>query len=106
DDDAETASLADVAFHRVIAEAADNDLFLVLLDSLSDVMLHIRLATLGVPGRSAVALEQHRAIAAAVARRDADGAVAAMRRHLDDSLVALSRSQDTTVEPTGNGDGA
>lgn len=87
-EDAEQASIADVAFHRAIAEATGNELFLLLLDSLGDVMMQIRLATLGSSERGAVALAQHRAIAIALEARDADAAVAAMKFHLADSLVA------------------
>lgn len=92
-DDADSASRADVAFHRAIAEATGNPLFLVLVDSLGDVLLDIRRATLGDPARGRVALEAHRAVAEALERRDADLAVAAMRAHLDDSREALGRTQ-------------
>lgn len=40
-----------------------------LVDSLADVLLHIRLATLGEPGRVAATLQQHRRIADALERR-------------------------------------
>ncbi len=44
-DDPDAASRADVKFHRAIAEATDNELFLVLLDSLGDVLYETRRAT-------------------------------------------------------------
>ena len=89
---AEEASLADVLFHRAIAEATDNELFLVLVDSLADVLMQVRRATLDNPERCTTALEQHRNIAQALQRRDAAAAVEAMRFHLADSLVAFKRT--------------
>lgn len=88
--DPEEASRLDVGFHRKIAEATGNALFLVLIDSLGDVLFTIRRRTLDNPGRGAVALEAHRAIASALQRRDADGAVQAMRAHLAESLEYIN----------------
>jgi DNA-binding FadR family transcriptional regulator len=90
-DDPDAASRADIEFHRAIAEATDNPLFLVLVDSLGEVMLHIRRATLGDQGRGQTAVEAHRRIAVALAARDVEGAVAAMREHLSDSRDAFAR---------------
>lgn len=92
--DAEKAALADVEFHRAIAEATGNELFLLLVDSLADVMLHIRRATLGAAHRGEVALEQHRRIAEALEARDETAALEAMRFHLADSLVAYRATLD------------
>ena len=89
---ASEASLADVAFHRAIAEATGNELFLVLVDSLSDVLLQVRMATLGDRERGLQALEEHRRIAEALGRRDVDAAVEAMRAHLRDSLMAYENT--------------
>jgi GntR family transcriptional regulator, transcriptional repressor for pyruvate dehydrogenase complex len=90
-DDADAASAADVAFHRGIAEATANPLFLVLVDSLGEVMFHIRKATLDDPERGRTAVAAHRRIAEALAARDVVGAVAAMRDHLDDSRDVYER---------------
>lgn len=89
----EAASRGDVAFHRAIAEATDNELFLVLVDSLGDVMLQIRRATLGDPHRVDETVREHERILLAIEARDPDGAVAAMRAHLHDS----SRAYEKTV---------
>jgi GntR family transcriptional repressor for pyruvate dehydrogenase complex len=87
--DAETASQADVEFHRAIARAAENDLYLVLVDSISDVLMEIRRTTLRVPGRADAAVQQHRLVLEALERRDVNAAVDAMRRHLADSFEAF-----------------
>jgi GntR family transcriptional regulator, transcriptional repressor for pyruvate dehydrogenase complex len=89
----EEAARADLAFHRAIAAATGNELFLVLLDSISDVMLEIRLATLHDPERVEVVAEQHARIADALEDRDPTGAVAAMKDHLVDSVQAFARTQ-------------
>ncbi|MDM4761554.1 FadR/GntR family transcriptional regulator [Galbitalea sp. SE-J8] len=91
-DDAGAASAADVAFHRAIAEASDNPLFPLLVDSLGTVLYRIRRATLNAPGRGEIALEAHRRIARALTARDESAAVAAMREHLEDSRRALARA--------------
>lgn len=90
--DPEAEAQADVAFHRAIAHAAENDLYLVLIDSISDVLIELRRATLKTPGRAAAAMEQHQLVLEALERRDAAGAVDAMRRHLADSFEAFRRA--------------
>lgn len=90
--DPEAASQADVAFHRAIAEATGNELFLVLVDSLGEVMLDIRRATLGSSQRAATTLKQHRAVADAIEMADREAAVDAMTEHLQDSYRTLART--------------
>lgn len=93
-DDPEASSDADLAFHRAIAAATGNNLFLVLVDSLNDVMLQIRRATLVDPERGKVALAAHRRIVEALRTRDQATATGAMKDHLDDSLGAFRRAVD------------
>lgn len=90
--DAERASRADVEFHRGIAEATGNDLFLVLVDSIGDVMYQMRRATLGDAARGRVAVDAHRRIAEAIASRDPEAARRAMADHLEDSIIAYGRA--------------
>jgi GntR family transcriptional repressor for pyruvate dehydrogenase complex len=80
--DFEAASTADVEFHRAIARATHNELFLLLLDSIGDIMLEIRRATLKDRARVDEVLAAHREIARRIAAHDEDGAEAAMRLHL------------------------
>lgn len=86
-DDLERASVADVAFHRELAQATHNLLYVVMLDSIGDVLLDIRRRTLGVEGRQQIAVHTHAEILEQIARHDPDGAQRAMSRHLDDSLA-------------------
>lgn len=87
--DVEEAAEADVAFHRSIAEATNNELFLGLVDSVADVMLTIRRATLRNMERRETTLCQHRVILEAMEARNPEAAVGAMSDHLDDSLATL-----------------
>lgn len=83
--DLETVSAADVAFHRAIAEMTHNVLYLVMLDSIGEVLLDIRRSTLGKPGRRQLAVEAHGRILERIAARDEDGARQAMAGHLHES---------------------
>ena len=85
-DDPEKAAETDLEFHRTIAKMTGNRLFLVLLDSIGEVLMEIRRATLGVPGRSREAYESHRLILERIAEGDPEGAERAMKDHLVDSL--------------------
>jgi GntR family transcriptional regulator, transcriptional repressor for pyruvate dehydrogenase complex len=87
--DPEAAAEADVAFHRAIAKAAENEIYLVLIDSISDIMMDVRRATVGHPGQIQVGIEEHGRIVEALERHDVDGAVRAMKTHLINSLDAL-----------------
>lgn len=79
------ASLADVEFHRGVARLTHNELYLVMLDSIGDVLLEIRAATLGLPGRIQAGIEYHRGIFERIAAHDPEGAADAMRVHLEDA---------------------
>lgn len=80
--DVEAASKADVAFHRTIARLTHNELFLVILDSIGDVMLEIRRATLGLPNDAERGQEEHARILDAITQHDPAAARKAMREHL------------------------
>jgi GntR family transcriptional repressor for pyruvate dehydrogenase complex len=87
-DDAEKASIADVEFHRALARATHNELFLVMLDSIGDALLEIRRATLGAPGRLRDGVAFHLRILDRVAAHDVEGADLAMREHLAEADAA------------------
>jgi GntR family transcriptional repressor for pyruvate dehydrogenase complex len=96
-DDVEKISVLDVEFHRLIAQATHNSLFVVMLDSIGDILLDVRRATMGIAGRPARGLEHHRAILERIAARSPDDAREAMRTHLEDSERAWRRlSKDKT----------
>lgn len=82
--DNDAVSLADLEFHRALARATHNELFLVVLEAIQDPMLEIRRTTFVLPGRAHAAYEQHAAILNQIKERDPRAAATAMRRHLED----------------------
>ncbi len=80
--DIETSARIDLEFHRLIALATHNQLYLVLMDSIGASLIDIRRANLG-SGSAPETLAQHQAILDAIAGRQADAARVAMADHLE-----------------------
>jgi GntR family transcriptional repressor for pyruvate dehydrogenase complex len=76
------ASRLDLSFHRAIARATSNELYLLLLDSIGEALLEIRRNNLQ-SGAAPETVHAHRDIVDRIAARDAAGARQAMERHLD-----------------------
>lgn len=76
---------ADVRFHRILAEASGNPLFVYVLDALAELLHASRRETIGFGGVEP-ALQGHRQILAAVENRDPEAARCAMQDHLRASL--------------------
>jgi len=89
-DDVSTAG-ADVAFHREIAVGTHNELYVVLLDSIGDPLMDIRLSTLQLGDRLPDAVSGHQRILSAIETGDGEAARSAMVDHLKDSERALAR---------------
>lgn len=72
----------DAAFHRALAQATHNMIFVLMLDSIDGLTLQSRQSALALetPRQS---LPEHRQICAAVAKHDKTKAARAMRRHLE-----------------------
>jgi GntR family transcriptional repressor for pyruvate dehydrogenase complex len=81
-DDVDAASLDDLEFHRRIALATHNELYLVLMDSIGRALVDIRRANLA-SGSAPATLEQHARVLACIAAHDVDGARDAMATHLE-----------------------
>ena len=84
---------SDVAFHNALAEATQNELFVIVLDSLVEIMIEVRLLTLRVPGIARLALFYH--------ERILDAVRAALRP--DTALVAVHWANNETgvLQPVG-----
>ena len=86
--DAETYERADSLFHRTIAEAARNTLFLAFFDTMRATQRDVGWRRLGENAncykRQSVYAGFHESIAAAIAARNGQEAFAQMQRHLDD----------------------
>ena len=80
----ELAIEEDSEFHYAIALASANSVVLKVVDVLMDLLRETRERSLQVEGRQQKALAGHQRILAALKRRDASSAEAAMRRHLEE----------------------
>lgn len=83
---------SDVAFHNALAEATQNELFVIVLDSLVEIMIEVRLLTLRVPDIARLALYYHERILDAVRAGDAEAARAVMDEHMDQATAKLRES--------------
>lgn len=83
----------DVAFHTALAQAANNELFVVLLNSLADLMVEARQMAMKVHGATAGALKYHPAILDRVIAGDVTGAREMMRQHLVEAERTMRRAQ-------------
>lgn len=72
---------ADVEFHRILAETSGNPVFCLMLETISGLLCESRRRTLSQSG-SEIAAIGHRAVLAALRRRDGIAAKAAMLEHL------------------------
>ena len=84
--DVEAAARDDLEFHRCIARATQNDLYLLLLDSIGSTLIDIRRDNLG-SGSTPLTLDQHAHVLDRVVARDAAGAREAMATHLEGVAV-------------------
>jgi len=79
----------DEEFHRTLALQSGHPSVWTAIDQAKMQIDRIRRLSLPDPGRPAVAIAQHEAILAALARQDARAAETAMRRHLREVLKIL-----------------
>lgn len=84
--DVESAARDDLEFHRAVAKATQNDLYLLVLDSIGSTLIDIRRENLG-SGATPTTLGQHARVLDRIAARDAAGAREAMAAHLDGVAV-------------------
>lgn len=96
----ELAARADVEFHREIAKATHNELYLVMLDAIGDALVEIRRQNLTQPAATEVTLAHHRRILDAIAAGASRKAREAMREHLD-HVEALWREWFAAEEAEG-----
>lgn len=80
---------ADIEFHRALARATGNDIFSLLLETLSDLGRESRMATISHAGVKR-AIEHHAAILEAVVRGDEAAAAKAMRHHIEVAIQDLA----------------
>ena len=73
---------ADLRFHLAVAEATGNRVLLHSMQAVRDVIRRMLMTVFHLPGSAARAVEEHRAVRAAIAAGDASRARAEMRAHL------------------------
>src|SRR6478672_3761473 len=97
--DLEKSVSHDLAFHRAIATATHNELFLVLHDSMGEMLLEVRRRNLS-KGRDErrLVVEMHRHIRDGIAAHEPRTARRAMRDHLG-HVVATWADQESDHEP-------
>ncbi|WP_332683167.1 GntR family transcriptional regulator [Bosea sp. (in: a-proteobacteria)] len=91
--DQESFHLADEAFHEALADCAGYPGVWKLAQAAKSQIDRCRRMTLPVPGRMAMVIREHRAIADEIRRHDAPAAEAAMRQHLGTLLPDLVHLQ-------------
>jgi GntR family transcriptional repressor for pyruvate dehydrogenase complex len=101
--DVAAAARDDLEFHRMIALATHNDLFLLLMDSIGSSLIDIRRENLG-SGAAPETLSQHERVLERIAAHDVEGARSAMSAHLDgvatvwkQQRAARDETEETTV---------
>jgi len=90
-DDADVMLDADLKFHLAIAKAGHNQILFNAVQMIRSLMQQWMLVTLHVPGVGDKVLVQHDAILRRIQAKDADGARAAMRSHLEEMGGLLIR---------------
>jgi GntR family transcriptional regulator, transcriptional repressor for pyruvate dehydrogenase complex len=90
---AETWAAADVAFHAAIALATHNPLYPVLLGSIADMLMEIRLTGASLADTPRNSYRYHQAIFERIKARDVAGARAAMEEHLRESEETFRRAR-------------
>lgn len=79
----EVGSRGDAAFHAAVTAAADNPTLRDMMARIDDDVVETRSESLSQQDRPPRSLADHRRIADAIEAGDAEGAAAAMQRHLD-----------------------
>ena len=88
---------ADIDFHRALALASENIIFLRVLDAVADLLESARRETDFVPGAKEKALDQHTRIYEAIAARDPEAARTAMVEHLESAMWAVREAKRLKV---------
>ncbi|MGB1235558.1 MAG: GntR family transcriptional regulator [Planktomarina sp.] len=86
-DDPQALSRSNRRFHNRLHLASHNRFLVKQLDLVHRSMALMATTSLAVEGRGATALDEHQAIAAAIANRDGESAYEAVKQHLSQAFV-------------------
>lgn len=92
-DNIEKFSYADTEFHKALARATHNPLFLTLLMPITDLLRQIQRTASRTKGGPSDAIHYHELIVEAIRDHDSDASVAAMQDHLASVLKWLKAAQ-------------
>lgn len=93
--DPEAFAEGDLNFHSMLAQATHNELFVLMNESIYDILYKVRQLGGRVPGSKAKAIRFHQLIFHEVRAGDAEGARRAMLEHLVDSEETFTRGLAT-----------
>jgi DNA-binding GntR family transcriptional regulator len=82
---------ADRAVHHMLVAGTGNTILIALYDTLRDRQRRMARVSTGTPERKTRIVDEHRALAAALAEGATDDALTLLRRHLDGALATLRR---------------
>ena len=85
----------DTSFHHALARASGNRVLLLLVESCMDLLRESRKLNLQSPERARRSVEGHADLLRAIKAHDAEGAFAAMNRHLDGIEAAIHKRGDS-----------
>lgn len=92
-DDAARWAEADVSFHAAIAVATHNPLYPVLLGTIADLLMEIRLTGFSLPGTAERSYRYHMPIFERIQAGDRSGARKAMADHLHESEATFQKAR-------------
>jgi GntR family transcriptional repressor for pyruvate dehydrogenase complex len=92
-DDPQQWAEADVAFHQAIASATHNPLYPILLDSIAEMLIEIRLTGIRLPETPAKAYGYHLQIFERIKAGDRSGARRAMQDHLQEAEATFQKAR-------------
>jgi GntR family transcriptional repressor for pyruvate dehydrogenase complex len=99
--DAEAFAKHDVNFHSMLAQATHNELFVLMNESIHDILYKVRQLGGIVPGSRDKAIKFHEAIYKKVRASDTKGARQAMLEHLADSEETFIKGLATATKRKG-----
>lgn len=99
----QTAIAEDSAFHCAIARATHNQVVARIMETVNDLLIESRKITLRQEGRPLRSLEGHRAVVAALRRRDPEAAFRAMHAHVDQIAGLLRQTLQASRDGGGRG---
>lgn len=105
-DDVSGFASVEAGIHALIHEATGNQVLIALMESLAAMVHESRQVTSVDPGLRELTVYQHERLLDAFRRRDVEGAVSAMREHLEHLGPAIDQrakggSDDQTKQPKG-----